>query len=86
MPYDVERYFALADCGVLARDDRVELLEGLIVAMPPQAPMHAAIVGQVEKDSPRFPIWMSKPPSCFSTIDSPTPGVGIRRGPWITRQ
>lgn len=39
--YTSERYFALVSQGVLAEDDRVELLEGVIVAMSPQNPPHA---------------------------------------------
>jgi Uma2 family endonuclease len=39
--FTAERYFALADDGVLHPDDRVELLEGVIVAMPPQSPPHS---------------------------------------------
>ena len=38
--YTVDRYYALAECGILAADDRVELLDGLIVAMPPPSPRH----------------------------------------------
>ncbi|HVN86074.1 MAG TPA: Uma2 family endonuclease [Candidatus Binatia bacterium] len=40
--FSVERYFALVDEGVLRPDDRVELLEGVIVATSPQNPPHAA--------------------------------------------
>jgi Uma2 family endonuclease len=43
----VERYFALVDEGVLAPDDAVELLEGVIVAMAPQSPRHAAATTRV---------------------------------------
>jgi Uma2 family endonuclease len=39
--YTSERYFALVDQGVLRPDDRVELLEGVIVAVAPQNPRHA---------------------------------------------
>jgi len=42
--YTVEQYYALADCGVLAPDDRVELLDGLIVSMPPRSDEHDAII------------------------------------------
>ena len=38
----VERYFGLVEAGVLSEDDRVELLEGVVVAMTPQNPPHAA--------------------------------------------
>ena len=40
--YTVERYFELVESGVLHPDDRVELLEGVIVAMLPQNPRHAS--------------------------------------------
>jgi Uma2 family endonuclease len=36
----VEQYFGLVEGGVLAEDDRVELLEGVVVAMPPPNPPH----------------------------------------------
>jgi Uma2 family endonuclease len=45
--YTVESYFDLVRCGVLAEDDHVELLEGMIVASPPQGPLHASVVGDV---------------------------------------
>jgi Uma2 family endonuclease len=41
---DADEYFALADAGMLAPDDRTELLRGLIVSMSPQQPRHAATV------------------------------------------
>ena len=36
------RYFDLVDGGVLGPDDAVELLEGVVVAMAPSSPRHAA--------------------------------------------
>lgn len=39
-----EEYFALVDAGLLAADEKVELLHGLIVSMSPQQPLHAATV------------------------------------------
>jgi Uma2 family endonuclease len=39
---DTVKYFALVESGVLTEDDRVELLEGVIVAVPPQNPLHAS--------------------------------------------
>jgi len=42
--YTVDRYFALAECGILAPDDRVELLDGLIVAMAPRSDAHDATI------------------------------------------
>ena len=40
----VDRYLGLVEAGVLSEDDRVELLEGVIVAMTPSNPPHAAVV------------------------------------------
>ena len=42
--YSAERYFALVEEGLIAPDDKVELLEGIIVAMSPQSPQHASAV------------------------------------------
>ncbi|MCC6766194.1 MAG: Uma2 family endonuclease [Deltaproteobacteria bacterium] len=46
-PYTAARFFALVDEGVLCPDDRVELLEGVIVSMSPQNPRHASAVRRV---------------------------------------
>ncbi len=47
--YTATRYFALVEEGLLAPDERVELLDGIIVAMPPQAPPHATGVRRVDR-------------------------------------
>jgi Uma2 family endonuclease len=47
-PYTTQRYLGLVEGGVLGPDDRVELLEGVIVAIPPQNPQHAAAIGRVD--------------------------------------
>jgi Uma2 family endonuclease len=46
---DVASYYALADCGLVSHDDRIELLDGAIVAMQPRSPLHAAGVYRVEQ-------------------------------------
>lgn len=46
--FSVERYFELTECGIIAPDDRVELLDGLIVSMAAQSAPHAATVYRVE--------------------------------------
>jgi Uma2 family endonuclease len=43
----VEQYFGLVEAGVLGEDDRVELLEGVIVAMSPTNPPHDSAVTRV---------------------------------------
>lgn len=47
--WTAEQYLALVDEGVLAPDDRVELLEGVIVSMAPQNVPHAAGVFRVHQ-------------------------------------
>ena len=45
----VEEYLALVDQGVLEPDDRVELLEGVVVAMAPPNPPHAGTTDRVAR-------------------------------------
>jgi Uma2 family endonuclease len=42
--YTAAQYLALAEDGTLGPDDRVELLEGVIVAVAPHSPEHASSV------------------------------------------
>ncbi len=42
--FDVEAYYRMAECGILPRDARVELLDGEIVEMAPIGDRHAACV------------------------------------------
>lgn len=44
-----ERYWNLVRNGVIGPDDRVELLEGVIVAMAPQNPPHAVVIAALTK-------------------------------------
>ena len=45
----VEQYFALVDQGLLEPDDRVELLDGVVVAMSPPNPPHAGNTDRVAR-------------------------------------
>jgi len=45
--YTVESYFDLVRAGAIEEGDRVELLEGLVVAAPPQGPLHAAVLSAI---------------------------------------
>ncbi len=40
--FTVAEYYAMADAGILSENDRVELLDGAIVVMPPIGDWHAA--------------------------------------------
>ncbi len=45
----VEEYFAMAKAGVLGEDDRVELLNGRLIDMPPIGPPHSHSVNDLER-------------------------------------
>src|SRR5262245_66520301 len=47
--YTADEYLGLVDEGVLGADDRVELLEGVIVAREPQNPPHASGVWRAHR-------------------------------------
>ena len=48
--FSVDEYYAMADAGILSRDDRVELVDGEILAMTPIGPAHAsAVVSRTRK-------------------------------------
>ena len=42
--FTVAEYYAMAEAGILARDERVELLDGDVIAMPPINEWHASNV------------------------------------------
>jgi Uma2 family endonuclease len=42
---DVDEYHKLIEAGVLGEDEHVELLEGVMLSMPPHGPPHASVVG-----------------------------------------
>lgn len=46
--FSVPGYFDLVERGLIGQDDHVELLEGLVVASPPQNPLHASVTMSVE--------------------------------------
>jgi Uma2 family endonuclease len=47
--WSVEEYYGLVERGVLGEDDRVELLDGVIVAGEPQNPPHASGVWRIQR-------------------------------------
>src|SRR6185295_6367521 len=45
--FNVDQYYRLAEAGVLQPDDRVELIEGEIIRMPPIGSPHASRVTRI---------------------------------------
>jgi len=47
--FTVAEYRLIADAGIFGPDDRVELLEGEVITMPPVGSRHAACVARLDK-------------------------------------
>lgn len=76
-----EKYFRLVEEGLLADDDRVELLEGVVVAMPPQGPPHAGVIGRITDRLVRLfgerALVRSQLPLNLSIFSVPEPDVAV---------
>ncbi len=64
--YTVREYFDLYDLGLIAPDERTELLGGLVVSMAPQAPKHASVVSRLQQI-----LHASLPPTAFPRVQLP---------------
>ena len=82
--YNVASYFQLADAGLVADDEKVELLDGLIVAMAPQSPLHASAMYYVDKalrDAfPRETVIRTQAPFIASDVSVPEPDFAVVPG------
>jgi Uma2 family endonuclease len=54
-PFSVAEYHRMIDAGILDEDERVELLEGVIVAVSPQKRRHAYVIQQLMRILARLP-------------------------------
>lgn len=66
----VEGYFAMWEAGILDEDDRVELLDGRLIDMPPIALPHSHSVNNLEKLFARR-IYAEEPPVAQLSIQNP---------------
>ena len=83
-PVDVETYLSLVRSGAIAEDDRVELLDGLVVSEPPQEPEHAACSGIIAA-ALRAAVGTSaavreQSPLVLGAFSSPEPDVAVVEG------
>jgi Uma2 family endonuclease len=82
--FSVEQYHDMIEAGILTEDDRVELLDGLVVEKMTHNPPHDAAVSLVNKLFLRHvpDAWIVRVQSATSLPGSePEPDVAVVRGP-----
>jgi hypothetical protein len=79
----VDQYHRMIEAGVLASGDKVELLEGLLVARPSRNPPHATVVTLIQSILSRLPReWLVRQQLPITAADSePEPDFAIVTGP-----
>lgn len=79
--FTVDEYYRMAEAGILTADDRVELIEGEIIAMSPIGSRHAACVARLVKllspTSDRL-LWVQNPIR-IDRYSEPEPDVVLLR-------
>src|SRR5262245_8566779 len=78
------RYDRLVDAGIFAKEDRVELLDGLLVAREPQGSLHAMAVGlariALERAFGRGYHVREEKPVALDDLSEPEPDIVVVRG------
>ena len=81
--FNVEDYYRMAEAGILGEDDRVELIEGEIVEMPPIGPAHGGGVKYLTNTFARLvggdAILSVQNPVRLSDLSEPVPDVCLLR-------
>ncbi len=77
--FTVAEYYAMAEAGIFSPEERVELLDGDVIAMPPIGDWHASRVGQFTNTLPvqlqgRAIVWIQNPVR-LDDISEPQPDV-----------
>ena len=80
-PITVAEYNRMAEVGILDPDERVELLDGDIVVVPPQGPEHASIITRTHEELvrrlERRAIVTSQIPVILSDRSEPEPDIAV---------
>jgi Uma2 family endonuclease len=88
--FTVDEYHRMFDAGILGDDERVELLEGVIVVMPTQNPPHASAIQRLNK-------WLARQlddslallpqlPVTLGSRSEPVPDLAVVRAEDINRK
>ena len=77
----VAQYHRMIETGILAPEDRIELLEGYLVAKMPRNPPHDAVISLILNRvlTPRLPLgWFARGQSAITTAYSePEPDIAV---------
>lgn len=81
--FTVDEYYRMAEAGILTEDDRVELLEGEVLQMPPIGSHHAGCVGRIDRIfqqllGNRAIVWVQNPVR-LDAYNEPQPDVALLR-------
>jgi len=81
--FTVAEYYAMAEAGILAPDERVELLDGDVIVMPPINEWHASRVGRFTNTLPihfqgQAIVWVQSPVR-LDDASEPQPDVMLLR-------
>jgi hypothetical protein len=82
--FTVGQYHRMVEAGILGPNDRVELVEGWIIAKMPRKPPHDATIARINRRlTPVLPDeWLLRVQSAITLRDSePEPDLAIVRGP-----
>jgi Uma2 family endonuclease len=80
---NVDQYHQMIDAGILTEEDKVELLEGRLIAMSPEGPTHAAIQRRVtaflapQIDFTRHHLAVGNPITIESAASEPEPDFAV---------
>jgi Uma2 family endonuclease len=81
--FSVDEYYAMADAGILSSGDRVELVDGEILAMTPIGPAHASAVDRAAKALMRAAggqaVVRVQNPIRFGPFNEPQPDLALLR-------
>jgi len=81
-PLTLDQYERMVEVGVLGEDDRLELLDGMLVAVSPPGAPHAETVGRITDwaydsvDRSRFAIRVQQPLRCLPASE-PEPDLAL---------
>ena len=83
VPFNVDQYYRMAQSGILAEDDRVELIEGEVIKMSPIGVRHASCVKRLNafftEKLGRKVIVGVQDPILLSTYSEPQPDLCLLR-------